>query len=105
MYLEYNNQTIPVTTTHNKNILKFHFQKLYYAIIIYNCNSYSSIANKQRIDIVMTDNDLNILSIKRNMHENTIYKNENATTTIILPINTFSDLKNNTKLNIIKSKK
>ena len=103
MQLKYNNETIQVTTTNNKSILKYHFQKLYYAIIINNCNRYSSIANKQRIDVVMTDNELNILSIKRNMHENTVYENKKATTTILLPPNTFKNIKKNTKLNIIKT--
>ena len=81
-----------VTTTTNKNILRYHFQKLYYAIIINNCNRYSSIANKQRIDIVMTDDNLNILSFKREMHENTFYENKKATKTILLPLNYFEKL-------------
>ena len=85
-----------VTTTTNKNILRYHFQKLYYAIIINNCNRYSSIANKQRIDIVMTDDDLNILSFKREMHENTFYENKKATKTILLPLNYFEKLEEKT---------
>ena len=92
MKLKYKNDSINVTTTTNKLIMKYHFQKLYYAIIIKNCNSYSSIANKQRLDVIMTDNNLKILSIKRDMHENTIFTNELATTTILLPINTFANL-------------
>ena len=85
-----------VTTTTNKNILRYHFQKLYYAIIINNCNRYSSIANKQRIDIVMTDDNLNILSFKREMHENTFYENKKATKTILLPLNYFKKLEEKT---------
>lgn len=85
-----------VTQTKNKDILKYHFQKLYYGIIIYNCNRYSSIANKQRIDIVMTDDDLKIVSLKKEMHENTFYENKKATTTILLPLNSFSNLEENT---------
>ena len=92
MNLLYNNKSISVTTTKNKDILKYHFQKLYYAIIVENCNRYSSIAHKQRIDIVMTDNDLNILSIKQDMHENTFYEDKKATTTIVLPPNYFHNL-------------
>ena len=84
-----------VTQTNNKNILKYHFQKINYAIIIKNCNRYSSIANKQRIDIVMTDNQLNILSFKREMHENTFYEEKNATTTILLHLNYFDNLEEN----------
>ena len=96
MNLIYKNKKIMVTTTTNKNILRYHFQKLYYAIIINNCNRYSSIANKQRIDIVMTDDNLNILSFKRDMHENTFYENKKATKTILLPLNYFEKLEEKT---------
>lgn len=92
MKLKYNNQTIDVTTTTNKTIIKYRFQKLYYAIIIKNCNRYSSIANKQRVDIAMTDDDLTILSYKRDMHENTFVENTDATTTILLPLNSIPNL-------------
>ena len=85
------------TTTNNKDILKYQFRKLYYAIIINNCNRYSSIANKQRIDVVMTDDKLNILSIKKEMHENTFVENKKATKTILLPLNYFEILKIGTK--------
>lgn len=93
MKLIYKNNSISVTTTHNKQILKYQFQKLYYAVIIKNCNRYSSIGNKQRIDVIMTDNDLKVLSIKKEMHENTVYENSTATTTILLPLNYFKELK------------
>ena len=92
MELVYKNQSIMTTTTNNKDILKYHFQKLYYAIIINNCNRYSSIANKQRIDIIMTNDNLEILSYKRQMHENTFYENTKATKTILLPLNYFQDI-------------
>lgn len=92
MKLKYQNDSINVTTTTNKSILKYHFQKLYYAIIIKDCNRYSSIGNKQRIDVIMTDDNLNILSIKLDMHENTVFANDEATTTIILPTNCFKNL-------------
>lgn len=96
MKLIYNNKEISVTNTYNNLIMRYKYQKLYYAIIINECNKYSSIHNKQRVDIVMTDNNLKILAIKRNMHENTIYENKKADKTIILPLNTFPDLKENT---------
>ena len=92
MKLKYKNNYIDVTTTTNKTIMKYRFQKLYYAIIIKDCNRYSSIANKQRIDVVLTDDNLKILSIKKDMHENTVFTNGSATTTILLPPNYFSDL-------------
>ena len=92
MKLKYQNQTIDVTTTTNKTIIKYRFQKLYYAIIIKNCNRYSSIANKQRVDAIMTDDNLTILSIKLDMHENTFVENTDATTTILLPPNSIQNL-------------
>ena len=92
MKLKYQNDSINVTTTTNKLIMKYHFQKLYYAIIIKNCNRYSSIGNKQRIDAIMTDDNLNILSIKKEMHENTVFENTNATTTILLPTESIKNL-------------
>jgi hypothetical protein len=100
MKLVYKKQEIPVTTTTNPNLMRFKFQKLYYAIIINNCNRYSSIASKQRIDIAMTDNNLNILSFKHGMHENTVYENKQATKTILLPLNTFTNLEENTSFTI-----
>lgn len=100
MRLKYKDQTIPVTTTTNSNIMKYKFQKLYYGIIINNCNRYSSILSKQRIDVAMTDDDLNILSIKRGMHENTVYENEKATKTILLPLSEFANLEPNTNFTL-----
>lgn len=93
MKIEYQNTEIMVTCTTNPNLLKYHFQKLYYAIMIKKCNRYSSISNKQRIDVVMTDDNLKILYIKRDMHENTFIEEKNATTTILLPLGTFKNLK------------
>lgn len=92
MKLKYQNEKLDVTTTTNKTIIKYKIQKLYYAIIIKNCNRYSSIANKQRVDVVMTDDNLVILSIKLDMHENTFVENTNATTTILLPLNGIKNL-------------
>ena len=96
MNLIYNNKFISVTTTTNKKILKYHFQKIYYAIVIKNCNRYSTIANKQRIDVVLTDDNLKILSIRKDMHENTFFENKEATTTILLPPNYFDNIKEKT---------
>ena len=92
MKLKYQNEKLDVTTTTNKTIIKYKIQKLYYAIIIKNCNRYSLIANKQRVDVVMTDENLVILSIKLDMHENTFVENTNASTTILLPLNSFTNL-------------
>ena len=104
MKLIYKDNEMMATTTSNKEILKYHFQKLYYAIIINHCNRYSSIANKQRIDVIMTDDNLEVLSIKRNMHENTFFEDKNATTTILLPLNTFPDLEIESTLQIEQNK-
>lgn len=102
MKIIYKGKELNATITTNPRLMRYKFQKLYYAIIINNCNSYSSIASKQRVDVVMTDNDYNILSIKREMHENTIYENINANKTILLPLNYFEDLEKNTKFIIKK---
>ena len=96
MKLVYEKIKIPVTTTTNNKLMRYKYQKLYYAIIIKDCNKYSSIGNKQRIDIAMTDENLKILSFQYDMHENTVYENKKASTTIILPKNTYNNLKINT---------
>lgn len=100
MKLRYNEESISVTTTNSVKILSYHFQKLYYAIIINNCSRYSSLLNKQRIDVLMVDDNLRVLSIKRNMHENTVFENKNAYKTILLPLGTFSNLNVNDQLYI-----
>lgn len=102
MKLIYKGKEITTTITTNSKIMRYKFQKLYYAIIINNCNKYSSIASKQRVDIVMTDNNYTILSIKKDMHENTIYENNKAQKTIILPLNYYKNLEKNTKFIIKK---
>lgn len=96
MKLIYKGIKIPVTNTHNDKLMRYKHQKLYYAIIIKKCNRYSSIGNKQRIDIAMTDDNLNILSFQYDMHENTVFENKLATTTIIIPRNTYKNLEINT---------
>ena len=100
MKIEYQNTEIMVTSTTNPNLLKYHFQKLYYAIMIKKCNRYSSISNKQRIDVVMTDDNLTIMSFKLGMHENTVFSNEKATTTILLPLGSIENLEIGKKFTI-----
>ena len=102
MKLIYNKKEIDATITTNPRIMRYKFQKLYYAIIINNCNEYSSIASKQRVDVILTDNNYNILAIKKEMHENTIFKNKEANKTIILPLNYFNDLEENNKFTLKK---
>ena len=48
----------------------------------------------------MTDDNLNILSFKYEMHENTFVENLNATTTILLPLGTFPNLEIGTNLTL-----
>ena len=48
----------------------------------------------------MTDDNLNILSFKYEMHENTFVENLNATTTILLPLGTFHNLEIGTNLTL-----
>lgn len=100
MKLKYNDESIMVTYTNNFKILNYRFQKLYYAIIIDKCNRYSSILNKQRIDVMMVDNKFNVLSIKRGMHENTVFEDVRAEKVILLPLGVFSDLQVMERLNL-----
>lgn len=93
MRLKYNNDSIMVTFTNNIKILSYKFQKLYYAIIINDCSRYSSILNKQKVDVFMVDENLKVLSIKRGMHENTVFQFKNANKVIILPLGSFGDIK------------
>ena len=102
MKLIYKGKEINATITTNPGIMRYKFQKLYYAIIINNCNKYSSIASKQRVDVVLTDDNYNIVAIKKEMHENTIFENDKARKTIILPLNYYEDLEENTIINIKK---
>ena len=102
MKLIYKEKEISATITTNPKIMRYKFQKLYYAIIINNCNRYSSIASKQKVDVIMTDNNYNILSIKKEMHENTVYENDKADKTILLPPNYFLKLEKNNKFIIKK---
>lgn len=102
MKLKYNNKLIPVTQTHNNLIMRYKFQKLYYAIIIYDCNRYSSIASKQRVDIVMTDEDFNITSYLKEMHENTVFEDKKAKITILLPLNSIENIELNTKFALVE---
>lgn len=104
MKLKYKKQELMITETKNPTILKYHFQKLYYAILIRGCNRYSSIGNKQRIDVVMLNDQLKILSFKKEMHENTIFQNEEATNTLLLPLNALKELEINTTIKLDNKK-
>ena len=97
MKLVYKNDEIEVTQTHNKRIMYYKIPKLRNAIIIYDCNSYSSIGSKQRVDMVLVDDNFHIISICKEMHENTIQIDERAKHTILIPLNTLKDLELSTK--------
>lgn len=92
MRVRYKNQELMITETKSSTILKYHFQKIYYAILIRDCNRYSSIGNKQRVDVVMLNQDLEILSFKRAMHENTFFEEKNAVNVMLLPVDAISNL-------------
>lgn len=100
MKLVYKNKEIEVTQTHNQEIMKYKFPKLRYAIILYDCNSYSSVGSKQRVDIVLVDDKFHIVKIRYAMHENTIQTDTRASHTIILPLDTFDDLEIGTKFSL-----
>ena len=100
MKLVYKEKEIEVTQTHNKSIMRYRFPKLRNAIIIYNCNSYSSIGSKQRVDMALTDDNFNIVLYRYAMHENTIQTDERAKHTILIPLNTFTNLEKDTKFSL-----
>ena len=50
----------------------------------------------------MTDEKFNILSYLKEMHENTIYENEDAKITILLPLNAIDNLEVNTKFELVE---
>ena len=100
MKLVYKDKTIDVTQSHYDGIMRYKFPKLRHAIIIYDCNSYSSIASKQRVDIALVDDEFNIVLFKYDMHENTIQKDDRAKHTILLPLNTFDNLELNTRFSL-----
>ena len=100
MKLVYKGKEIDVTQSHNDKIMRYKFPKLRHAIIIYDCNSYSSIASKQRIDLALVDDNFHIILFRYGMHENTIQKDNRAKHTIIMPLGTFNNLEINTKFSL-----
>jgi len=100
MKLTYKNKEVDLTQTHNELIMQYKFPKLRNAIIIYDCNTYSSILSKQRVDIALVDDKLNIITYRYSMHENTILKDEKAKHTILIPLNTFNNLEENTRFTL-----
>ena len=100
MKLKYKDKEIEVTQTHNEGIMKYKFPKLRYAIIIYDCNAYSSVFSKQRIDMALTDDNFNIVLYRYGMHENTIQSHDKAKHTILMPLNTFDNLELHTRFQL-----
>lgn len=100
MKLVYKNKEIEVTQTHNKKIMYYKIPKLRNAIIIYDCNAYSSIGSKQRVDIALTDDNFNIITFCQEMHENTIQIDNRAKHTILIPLNAFEELELNTRFSL-----
>lgn len=100
MKLVYKNQEIEVTQTHNDKIMRYKFPKLRNAIIIYDCNAYSSIGSKQRYDMALVDDNFNIVLFRYGMHENTIQRDNRAKHTILMPLNTFNNLELETRFSL-----
>lgn len=92
MKLLYNNKEIPVTFTHNPIIMRNKVMKLYFAYYIIECNRYSSIKNRYRVDIIMVDENNIIVGYKQDMHTNTVYSNELAKNCIITPVGYFDNI-------------
>lgn len=100
MKLVYKNKEIEVTQTHNDKIMRYKFPKLRHAIIIYDCNTYSSIGAKQRFDMALVDDNFHIVLFRHAMHENTIQSDNRAKHTILIPLDTFDDLELETKFSL-----
>ena len=100
MKLVYKNKEIDVTQCHNDGIMRYKFPKLRNAIIIYDCNSYSSIASKQRVDLVLVDDNFHIVLFRYDMHENTVQSDDRAKHTILLPLGTFDNFELNTRFSL-----
>lgn len=100
MKLVYKNKEIEVTQTHNNRIMQYKIPKLRHAIIIYDCNAYSSIGSKQRYDMALTDDNFHIVLYRHGMHENTIQRDNRAKHTILVPLDTFNDLELNTRFSL-----
>lgn len=86
--------------------LKFVFEPLDYAIKFPKKKFVTTNFLCQKIDIVLTDKEDNILFVFENMKtEKYIFPKRKVYNTYFLPLNTAKDLTLNTKLKIIKTKK
>lgn len=100
MYLEYNNNKIICVETKVESFLKYRLEKLYYAVIIYNKNRFSTILSLQNIDLVILDDNYKIVSFKLNMVPNTVYEDKSGNIIVILPVGYYKDLEVGNKINI-----
>lgn len=85
MDLIYKDKSIKCTRTYEQKPMKYRYEKLYFGIIINDCNRYSSLNSLQYTDVCLVDEDYKILELKKNMHPNTYIECDEAVMAIITP--------------------
>ena len=92
MYLVYKDKEIRCVETGIETFLRYKVEKIYYAVVIRNCNRFSTILSLQNIDIMILDNDYKILSYKHNMKPNTVFEDKNGSIVVVLPPNYYENI-------------
>ncbi len=102
MKLRYHSKEVELAITDNNLCMKFRAYNIHFAILIKGHHRFSTVRVRQKLDCIMVDSDNVIKSFEIAMHENTVFEDENAVNTIIVPTGTFSDLRVNSKFEIIE---
>lgn len=85
----YGNKDILGVYSENKKPLYLRHEKLYFGVVINECNRYSSLKVLYKTDAALVNDDYEIVEISKGMHPNTYIENEKATRAILLPLNYF----------------
>ena len=85
----YGNKDIVGVYSENKKPLYLRYEKLYFGIIINECNRYSALKVFYKTDVALVNNDYEIVELSKGIHPNTYIENEKATRAILLPLNYF----------------
>ncbi len=101
MKLKYRDKEIDLAVTDNNLCMKFRAYNIRFAILIKGHHRFSTVRVRQTLDCIMVTDDNVISSFEIAMHENTVFEDEKAINTIIVPTGTFSDLQVGKRLEII----
>lgn len=85
----------------NNKPLYLRYEKLYFGIIINECNRYSALKVLHKTDVALVNDDYVIVELVKGIHPNTYIENERATRAILLPPNYF-DIEVGGKFEIIE---